>query len=175
MQTSDGVSRLSLFVCRRFCDGRASKVHQILLAFNRATPTNTSQMTSITQFHHISPRTRIWFGTRGSEVQILSPRPINSNYLRRCQTRQDRPTWFWPRSSSLRSSINTAIDVLQTVQRSLQNRPQCCDGKTRWPRFSQTAERTLNSPKRAGDERSGSVSAHRAFLELPVILPRSKS
>ena len=92
---------LSLFVrvlsCRRFCDGRASKVHQILLAFNRATPTNTSQMTSITQFHHISPRTRIWFGTRGSEVQILSPRPINSNYLRRCQTRQDRPTWFWPR------------------------------------------------------------------------------
>ena len=32
----------------------------------------------IAQFHQISPRTGIWLGTRGSEVQILSPRPIFS-------------------------------------------------------------------------------------------------
>jgi hypothetical protein len=29
------------------------------------------------RFHRVSKRAGIWFGTRGSEVQILSPRPIS--------------------------------------------------------------------------------------------------
>jgi hypothetical protein len=43
-------SAVSSFVrqvnCRRFCDGRASKDHQLLLTINRATPSYTSQITS---------------------------------------------------------------------------------------------------------------------------------
>jgi len=50
------------------------------------------------------------------------------------------------------------------MQDRLQNRPQCCDGKTRWASPSQTVERTLNSPKPAGRRVVwGPHSAHRAF------------
>src|SRR5208337_513487 len=34
------------------------------------------QSLKITTFQQISPSIGIWFGTRGSEVQILSPRPF---------------------------------------------------------------------------------------------------
>jgi hypothetical protein len=37
-----------------------------------------------------------WFGTRGSEVQILSPRPIISNHLQQQLDLQNRPPGFAP-------------------------------------------------------------------------------
>jgi hypothetical protein len=52
----------------------------------RGFQTAQNKSLGITEFQQISTSIEIWFGTRGSEVQILSPRPINSNYLLRCQT-----------------------------------------------------------------------------------------
>src|SRR5580658_426408 len=37
-----------------------------------------SKTVNFTRFQHTSTSCKIWFGTRGSEVQILSPRPIKS-------------------------------------------------------------------------------------------------
>jgi len=37
-----------------------------------------SKTVIFTRFQHTSTIRKIWFGTRGSEVQILSPRPIKS-------------------------------------------------------------------------------------------------
>jgi hypothetical protein len=91
------------------------------------------QSLGITTFQQISPRREIWFGTRGSEVQILSPRPILSNNLRQRRTLKCRPTWFWPRCSSVGTSVNTARHASEAMQRRLQNRLQCCVGKTRCP------------------------------------------
>jgi len=76
----------------------------------------------------------IWFGTRGSEVQILSPRPIIFKHLYRQPKPQNRPPGFAPDFSecnSLRSRINTALPLFYTMQHRLQNRPQSCDGKTK--------------------------------------------
>src|ERR1700733_2022321 len=41
----------------------------------------------------ISAECEIGFGTRRPVVRIHSPRPIPSNYLRRGQNPEDRPTW----------------------------------------------------------------------------------
>ena len=41
-----------------------------------------------------SIRIGIWFGTRGSEVQILSPRPICLQLLATCWTSLNLTTWF---------------------------------------------------------------------------------
>ena len=67
----------------------------------------------ITAFQQISPRHEIWFGTRGSEVQILSPRPIISNNLQQRRTPRNQPTWFWPKCSGARTRINTAPQTLR--------------------------------------------------------------
>jgi hypothetical protein len=45
----------------------------------------------------------------GPESQILSPRPIVSNYIRRGRKPEDRPTWFWPWCSSTHTRINTEL------------------------------------------------------------------
>src|SRR6266849_6897249 len=64
--------------CRRFCAVKAS-------GFNKSQQLSTSgsqqvQHQSVTnsKFQHISTSIGIWFGTRGSEVQILSPRPLSN-------------------------------------------------------------------------------------------------
>ncbi len=107
---------------------RITTIHQISISSSQAAQYKSL---GITAFHQISPRAGIWFGTRGSEVQILSPRPILSNNLRQQRTLKNRPTWFWPRCSSARTRINTALPLFHTMQHRPQNRPQCCDGKTR--------------------------------------------
>jgi hypothetical protein len=38
----------------------------------------------------------IWFGTRGSEVQILSPRPIFSSTYEHASAPKSGPLGFWP-------------------------------------------------------------------------------
>ncbi len=115
----------------------ASKVHQILLAFNKAMPSYASQITSnYLNFNRFHQRPEIWFGTRGSEVQILSPRPIFSNNIQTARQPQNRPTWFCPRWSSGPTRINAARQSLRTMQDRLQNRLQHCSGKTRCPTHS---------------------------------------
>jgi len=42
-----------------------------------------SKTVIFTRFQHTSTSREIWFGTRGSEVQILSPRPIFSTVYSR--------------------------------------------------------------------------------------------
>ena len=92
------------------------------------------QLLRIHRFHQILPRCEIWFGTRGSEVQILSPRPILSNYLQCLRKPENQPSGVTPDFAScnfLRNRINTALPLFYAVQHRLQNRPQRCDGKTR--------------------------------------------
>ncbi len=47
------------------------------ISMNGSQPIQYQSVTNIT-FQQISIRSEIWFGTRGSEVQILSPRPFFS-------------------------------------------------------------------------------------------------
>src|SRR6476646_10743765 len=68
----------SLSDCRRFCAEKASD-------FNKSQQLSTSgpqrvqyQSVANTKFQQVSISPGIWFGTRGSEVQILSPRPLFS-------------------------------------------------------------------------------------------------
>jgi hypothetical protein len=100
----------------------------------RGFQTAQNKSLGITEFQQISTSIEIWFGTRGSEVQILSPRPIIFKHLYRQPKPQNRPPGFAPDFSefnSPRSRINTALPLFYTMQHRLQNRPQCCDGKTR--------------------------------------------
>ena len=88
------------------------------------------------RFQQISLTCEIWFGTRGSEVQILSPRPIISKHLQQQRYLQNRPSGFAPDFTlhlSVPNSINTALLLSHDVRHRLQNRPQCCDGKTKCP------------------------------------------
>ena len=64
--------------CRRFCAEKASD-------FNKSQQLSTSgplevqyQSLGNNKFQQVSISVGIWFGTRGSEVQILSPRPLFS-------------------------------------------------------------------------------------------------
>src|SRR5215510_14666208 len=52
-------------------------------------------------------------GTKGSEVQILSPRPFIFRDLQPSGENQSRPTWSWPRCSSFRMRINVALRAYQ--------------------------------------------------------------
>src|ERR1039457_1210817 len=45
------------------------------------------------KFQQVSPSIGIWFGTRGSEVQILSPRPFVSNDIRTFSHKRKPPPW----------------------------------------------------------------------------------
>ena len=74
-----------------------SQDHQVVLTVNRPTPSHTSQ---ITLNYSISPYcTKHWNLVRdqGSEVQILSPRPIIFKGLYRRSKPPNRPPWFCPR------------------------------------------------------------------------------
>ena len=62
------------------------------------------------------------FGTRGSEVQILSPRPFVSSYLENLPVLQSRPTWFCTRCSSTPTRINTEVLPSEECGDRLQNR-----------------------------------------------------
>jgi hypothetical protein len=56
-----------------------NKLQQLLTARPQAVQ---YQPVTIFKIQSISIILGIWFGTRGSEVQILSPRPIDFNHLR---------------------------------------------------------------------------------------------
>ncbi len=62
--------------CRRFCTGQSTFLHQSSTAFRASSQLKQNKSLGISKFQEISISARIWFGTRGSEVQILSPRPI---------------------------------------------------------------------------------------------------
>ena len=56
------------------------------------------------------------FGTRGSEVQILSPRPTFSITCKSL----GRPTWFWPRCPSWQKRINIGFSTKSGMPQHLQ-------------------------------------------------------
>ena len=94
------------------------------LDFNRIQQHSTSSLQQVQQqsitnheSQSISTGPGIWFGTRGSEVQILSPRPIIFKHLCRQPKPQSRSPGFDPDFSecnSLRSRINTALPLFST-------------------------------------------------------------
>ena len=57
------------------------------------------------EFQQISITSRIWFGTRGSEVQILSPRPFFSRVYRLAWL----TPWNWPRCSGASRRFNIGL------------------------------------------------------------------
>jgi hypothetical protein len=72
---------LQKYDCRRFCAEKAS-------AFNKSQQLSTGgpqqvqyQSFKNLKFQQISISYGIWFGTRGSEVQILSPQPFKPSEI----------------------------------------------------------------------------------------------
>src|SRR3990170_5099004 len=56
-------------------------------------------------FFEIQKGPRIWFGTRGSEVQILSPRPLFSNDLRTFSRQRKTPLRAALRAERFRPTV----------------------------------------------------------------------
>ena len=65
--------------CRRFCSSRSTRVQQNSTCFTISAQKIQRQSLTSNKIPQTSTGSRIWFGTRGSEVQILSPRPIFSS------------------------------------------------------------------------------------------------
>jgi len=83
--------------------------------FNKIQQTSTSQPQQVQQqslgshkILQISIRSGIWFGTRGSEVQILPDQLFPTTYAGRERDR-NRSAWFWPRCSSVPTGINSSL------------------------------------------------------------------
>src|ERR1700678_3924247 len=102
--------------CRRFCSGQSILVQYDSTEFKSSPQRKQNKSLGTSKFPEISTNARIWFGTRGSEVQILSPRPIVSNYLQQSQELQNRATWFCTRCSSVLSRIDTAFVASRRVK-----------------------------------------------------------
>ena len=82
--------------CRRFCSCKSTQDPQRSTSFFVRPQSVQHQSIKNNKIPQISISNGIWFGTRGSEVQILSPRPfISSSY-----NRHETTIWFWPRCSS---------------------------------------------------------------------------
>jgi hypothetical protein len=64
------------------------------------------QTVTILEIPQVSISPGIWFGTRGSEVQILSPRPIHFNNLENLSSFAARPRWECTRWSSVLVCVN---------------------------------------------------------------------
>ena len=79
-----------------------------------------SKAVKITRFRQTSISREIWFGTRGSEVQILSPRPIKSITYRKVNP----ALWYWARCSSARRHIFIDCPLRIWMQRPVRNRLQ---------------------------------------------------
>jgi len=62
--------------CRRFCSCGSTRFQQSATNLNAKPQTTQYQSNTINKILQVSTGFGIWFGTRGSEVQILSPRPI---------------------------------------------------------------------------------------------------
>jgi hypothetical protein len=75
-----------------------------------------SKIVILTQFQQVSTSRRIWFGTRGSEVQILSPRPLKSTTYKLA-----RPApWYRPRCPTAGECVNIGFLVHFRMQSQLQ-------------------------------------------------------
>src|ERR1035441_7750963 len=61
-----------------FVTAKAPENHKIQQLSTSGMQQVQYQSLRINRFQQLSPSDGIWFGTRGSEVQILSPRPIFS-------------------------------------------------------------------------------------------------
>jgi hypothetical protein len=73
-----------------------------------------------TRFQQISISGKNWFGTRGSEVQILSPRPMFSIVYRLVNP----IPWYWPRCPSAVRCINIGFLAESWMQDHLQKHLQ---------------------------------------------------
>ena len=69
----------SLLNCRRFCSCESTRLQQRSTDFNERAAKASISISYNNKIQQISISVGIWFGTRGSEVQILSPRPILSS------------------------------------------------------------------------------------------------
>src|ERR1700756_5022161 len=103
----------------------------------------------VTAFHQISPRLEIWFGTRGSEVQILSPRPMfltPYDCLRRLQEIGCGNVWNWivstvPCEESRRNGSGTPPVATPHLRRDPQ--PRAIARRTRC--FAESSHRVAGS------------------------------
>src|SRR5262249_24243842 len=95
--------------CRRFCAEKASDFNKSQQPSTRGLQQVQYQSLKNNKFQQVSTRVAIWFGTRGSEVQILSPRPFIFSDLQPSGENQSRPTWSWARCSSFRIGMNAAL------------------------------------------------------------------
>ena len=84
----------SLAECRRFCSCQSTLVQRDSTAFKTRPQQEQNKSLEIYEFQEGSTRLGTGFGTRGSEVQILSPRPMFS----RTYGVADRPSGFAPGS-----------------------------------------------------------------------------
>jgi len=62
----------------KFVAAKASKTRKDQQASRRGLQVIPSKAVKIDEFQQVPIKSVTWFGTRGSEVQILSPRPIKS-------------------------------------------------------------------------------------------------
>ena len=63
----------------KFVTAKASKTRKDQQGSGHCLQAIPSKALKIAQFQQVSTMAMTWFGTRGSEVQILSPRPIYLN------------------------------------------------------------------------------------------------
>src|SRR5216684_8633368 len=68
--------------CRRFCAVKASGFNKFQQVSMNSSQQVQYQPLTNSKFQWSSTRVGIWFGTRGSEVQILSPRPFIFSQIR---------------------------------------------------------------------------------------------
>ena len=131
-----------------------------------------SKTVIFTRFQQISISGRIRFGTRGSEVQILSPRPIFS-----VTCKPAIPTiWDWPRCSSAERCVNIELLDAYWVQHRLQKHLQSAGlssfttRQLNWIRyhfFDSTVDRHF------GERQPSSYLKHRFLLTYLVFAVRS--
>ena len=116
---------------------RTSRNHRVLQLSTSDVQQVQYQSIKNNRIPQSSTRFGIWFGTRGSEVQILSPRPIFFSDLQPSAENQNRPTWYWPRCSSCRIRINAALRAYRRV-----HDPLKIDYKARWRTLCQSTHET---------------------------------
>jgi hypothetical protein len=99
--------------CRRFSSCRSARVQQNSTRLTNSAQTIQHQSLTTNKIPLISTGSRIWFGTRGSEVQILSPRPNVSSYLENLPGAQNQSTWSCTRCSIFGTRVLTLASLAE--------------------------------------------------------------
>ena len=167
----DGISGCETKIRRFFAfetvdDFVAAGAHE----FNRVQQISTTRHQQVPQqslgnnkILQVSITTEIWFGTRGSEVQILSPRPIVSNHLQQT-ARARKPTHRVLQQVLSRAAPHKYWNFCSAKSAARpQNRLQQCDGQTRCP-----ASRKLLNYKESGG--AAVAPAASARINSPLLL-----